>query len=172
MPSRAFASRCAYLAVLLFIVGILMASMLGPLMNFTPPPSIQVTVVSLAFSAFHLSLIPVVAALPSPEWARATGYAWIAIDNVLVFMGFFGVGAEVIVPARWGVHLACATWMFGASASGSGGVKTVGYLAAAALVVVSYVGPFIGTANVQPSLGPAALLLIIWLVLVGRELGR
>src|SRR5215212_3258338 len=111
MPPRILASRFAYSSVVLFIIGLGAASMLGSLMNFTGPPSTPVVVMCLAFSLFHLSLIPVVYVLDAPEWAKGSGYASIAIDNVLVFMSYFGVGAELVVPARWGVHLASATWI-------------------------------------------------------------
>ena len=30
-------------------------------------------------------------------------------------MSYFGVGPELIIPMRFGVHLAAATWIFGAS---------------------------------------------------------
>jgi uncharacterized membrane protein YccC len=70
------------------------------------------------------------------------------------------------------VHIAAATWIFGAAAYAQGAERLVGTLTAIAFAAVSFAGPFIGQQNAPKALGPAGLLLITWLVLVGMRLGR
>lgn len=163
------ASGFAYAAILLFVTGMALVITQQPPNTFTGSPPLLVIVVTLAFTLFHLSLLPVVAALEAPEWAKGSGYAWIVVDNVIVFMGYFGVGSELIVPMRWGVHLAAATWLFGASAAAGGAIRITGWLAAVAFVAASFAGPFVGADMGGQTLGPAGLLMILWLIMVGRQ---
>src|SRR5262249_28953829 len=121
---------------------------------------------------WHLLLLPVVAAVDAPPWAKGSGYAWIAVDNVLVFMSFFGVGAELVMPMRLGIHLASVTWIFGASLASSGAARVVGLLAVIATLFPSFAGPFVGAQRAGQLLGPSALLLVIWVVLLGIRLRR
>jgi len=164
------ASRFSYAAAVFFVVGMALVIAAAPPPSYvgTPPPVIIVA--TLAFLAFHLSLLPVVAALDAPEWAKASGYAWIAIDNMLNVMTYFGVDGELITPMRMGVHFAAASWIGGASMSAAGTRRVVGLLAALALVGASLVGPFVPAAARGSLLGPAGLLLVVWLILVGRGL--
>jgi hypothetical protein len=52
---------------------------------------------------------------PVPKVDEGSGYTWVAVDNVLVFMSYFGVGGDLIIPMRWGIQLAALTWISGAS---------------------------------------------------------
>ena len=165
-------SKFAYLAALLFVIGMALVITQQPPSSFPGSPPPLVVAVTLAFTLFHLSLLPIVAALDAPAWAKGSGYAWIVVDNVIVFVSYFGVGSELVIPMRWGVHLAAATWIFGASWSAAGGLKAVGSLTAVAFVAASFAGPFVGRAAAGQTLGPAGLLLVGWLVMVGRQLAK
>jgi len=114
----------------------------------------------------------VIAALAAPAWAKGSGYGWVVVDNVIVFMGYFGVGSDLVIPMRWGVHIAAATWIFGASSMAPGAARWIGSLAVLAFIAASFAGPFVGSASAGQTLGPAAALLIAWLVMVGRALGK
>ena len=166
------ASRFAFAAILFFVVGMALVITQQPPATYAGSPPTLVTVVALAFTLFHLSLLPVIAALDAPAWAKGSGYAWIVVDNVIVFMGYFGVGADLIVPMRWGVHLAAATWIFGASGAAQGGMRWIGWLAVLAFVGASFMGPFVDRATAPKTLGPASLLLVIWLGMTGAKLAK
>src|SRR5262249_23715817 len=109
------ASKWAYAAAGLFVVAMAMLLMQPPPATFTGAPPAIVIMVSAGFVIFHLSLLPVIAAMPAPEWARGSAYVWVVVDNVIVFMSYFGAGADLVTPMRMGVHLAAATWLVGAS---------------------------------------------------------
>lgn len=165
-------SAFAYAGIVFFVAGMTLVITQQPPTSFAGSPPPLVVAVALAFTLFHLSMLPVVSALEAPPWAKGSGYAWIVVDNVIVFVGYFGVGADLVIPMRWGVHLAAATWIAGASWSAGGALKGVGTLAAAAFVAASFAGPFVGQATAGQTLGPAGLLLVAWLVMVGRRLAR
>jgi hypothetical protein len=166
------ASKYAYAAIVLFVIGMTLAITQHPPSSFVGPPPAIVVAVTLAFVGFHLCSFPVIAALDAPGWAKGSGYAWIVVDNVICFMSYFGVGVELVIPMRWGVHLALATWVFHASASAAGAIRIVGLLAALALFGASFAGPFVGRETAGQTLGPGALLLVIWYVLVGMRIGK
>ena len=171
MPSR-IASTSAFAAAVCFVLGMALLISQQPPMTFVGPPSTVVVVMSLAFILWHLLLLPVVAVVDAAPWAKGSGYAWIAIDNVIVFMSFFGVGAELVMPMRLGVHLAAATWVFGASVASTGAERIAGLLATIALLAASFAGPFVGAQKAGQMLGPSALLLVIWVGLIGLRLRR
>ena len=169
MPGRSVA-KYAYAAILLFVIGMTLAITQHPPMTFSGRPPTIIVAITLAFVGFHLSLLPVVSALDAPGWAKGSGYAWIVVDNVICFITYFGVGADLIIPMRWGVHLGAATWIFGASAAAGGALRIVGWIATLAFVGASFAGPFVGVANAGQTLGPAGLLLVTWLAMVGMKL--
>lgn len=118
-------AKFAYAAVAFFVIGMAVTITQAPPATFAGAPPPVVVVMAVAFTAFHLSLLPVVAGLDAPAWAKGSGYAWIVVDNVLVFMSYFGVGGDLVTPMRWGVHLATATWIAGASSRAPGAMKWV-----------------------------------------------
>jgi hypothetical protein len=167
------ASRFAYIAVVFIAVGLGASIALRPPEEFAEAPLLSVVVTTTAFLLFNLAMLPVIAALPSPAWARTSGFAWVVVDNVLELMSLFDEGADLIIPMRWGIHLATATWILGASWAQRGALRWVGVIVALALTAVSLAGPFIADrAAVVQSLGPAALLFIVWIVIAGVRLGR
>lgn len=167
------ASRFAYAAAALFAVALAASIALRPPEGFEGTPPLSVVVTTVAFVLYHLAMLPVIAALPAPAWAKGSGFAWVAFDNVLEMMSLFGQGAELVVPLRWGIHLATATWIFGASWAQQGAFRWVGLVVVIALTGVTLAGPFIADREMVPqTLGPAALLFIAWIVMAGLRLAR
>src|SRR6188474_351044 len=105
------ASKCAYAAAAFFVLGMAVIISQAPPSSYSAAPPLAIIVAACLFLAFHLSLLPVVAALDAPDWAKASGYIWIAIDNVLTMTTYYGVGGELVTPMRMGIHLAAATWI-------------------------------------------------------------
>lgn len=170
MTQTRAAAQFAYVAVVCFVSAMALAITQAPPPTFPGAPPPLVIVVSVDFVLFHLALLPVVAALDAPAWAKGSGYAWIAVDNVIVFLSFFGVGADLIIPMRFGIHLAAAMWVFGASSAAGGALRGIGFVAALSFVASSFVGPFVGAATAPQLLGPPGLLLVVWLLMVAREI--
>ena len=166
------ASKFAYAAAAFFFVGLIVSIGMRPPEGFEGVPPLSVVLTTVAFLIYHLAMLPVIAALPSPSWAKGSGFAWIVVDNMLNMLSFFGEGSEFVTPLRWGVHLATATWILGASWSQRGAFRWVGVLVTLALSGITLVGPFLNRESVPQSLGPAALLFIVWIVMAGRQLGR
>lgn len=164
------ASKFAYAAAVFFLAGMVVIFTMG-LPEFDGAPPLPINLFTLFGLIFHLAMLPVIAALPAPTWAKASGFTWVVVDNMLVLLSFYGAGADIVPPLRMGVHLATATWIFGASMAHEGAFRWVGFLTVLAMAGVSLVGPFLGNAVTQAS-GPGALLLIIWIVMAGNQLGR
>src|SRR3990172_1320637 len=162
------ASKFAYASAVFFALGMIIAIGMG-LPEFDGVPPLSVILFTLFGLIFHLAMLPVIAALPAPSWAKASGFTWVVVDNMLVLLSFYNAGTELILPLRMGVHLATSTWIFGASMAHTGALRWVGFLVVIAMAGVSLIGPFLGNAIVQAS-GLGALLLIIWIVMVGNQL--
>jgi hypothetical protein len=164
------ASKFAYAAVLFFISGMVFV-ILGVQDQFDGPPSPNIIGYVLSGLIFHMAMLPVISALPAPSWAKGSGYAWIVADNMLLMLTFYGNGMEIVPPLRWGVHLATATWIFGAGLNQQGVSRWLGFLAALGLTGASLSGAFDESA-VQLLLRPAGLCLIVWLIMAGVRLGK
>ncbi|HET9906542.1 MAG TPA: hypothetical protein VFQ23_07870 [Anaerolineales bacterium] len=163
-------STFAYAAAGFFIATMVIAIGIG-LPEFEGTPPLSVNLFTLFGLIFHLAMLPVIAALPAPLWAKVSGFTWVVVDNMLILLSFYSAREEIVTPLRMGVHLATATWIFGASMSHTGALRWVGFIVVIAMAGVSLIGPFLGNAVVQAS-GPGALLLIIWIFMVGNHLGR
>ena len=164
------ASTFAYVAAVCFIATMIIAIGMG-LPEFEGAPPLSVNLFTLFGLIFHLAMLPVIAAVPAPTWAKASGFTWVVVDNMLVLLSLYNAGGEIVMPLRMGVHIATATWIFGASMSNTGALRWVGFLVILAMAGVSLMGPFLGSAVVQAS-GPGALLLIIWIFIAGNLLSK
>jgi hypothetical protein len=133
---------------------------------------------SLLGLACHLILLPVVATLQAPAWARAAGYGWLIVDvalNVAAWnIASFGFGnAEMrLITAtfdsmRQGIHVSAGIWIAAASLEATGLARATGILAAAFLIGFALLGPFLPDWAIYPGYA----FLIVWLALVGRLLG-
>lgn len=164
------ASKFAYVAAFFFAAGMAVIFTMG-LPEFEGQPPLSINLFTFFGLIFHLAMLPVIAALPSATWAKASGFTWVVVDNMLVLLSYYGAGADVVPPLRMGIHLATATWIFGASLTQGGAFRWVGFLTIIAMAGVSLVGPFLGDAVTQAA-GPGALLLITWTIMAGIRLGK
>lgn len=131
----------------------------------TMPQHIAVPVVAVAF---HVVLFPVVAALPSADWARAAGYGWLVLDIAANIMYINNVDEQTTTALRYGAHIPAALWIITASLKGNRFMRVTGILQAVIMGSYSFIAPW------APMwvLYPAMLLLIIWLILSGRHLSK
>jgi hypothetical protein len=164
------ASRFAYAAALFFIFGMVII-ITGVQNEFegSPPPS----VIAYVFVGlmFHFALLPVITALPAPSWAKGSGYAWVVVDNMLLMLTLYSTGVEIIDPLRWGIHLATATWIFGASLNQQGLSRWIGFIVAFGMTGASLGGAFDESA-ISLLMGVAGPALIVWLIIAGVRLGK
>jgi hypothetical protein len=122
---------------------------------------------ALLGNAEHLLLFPIIAALPAPRWAKSAGYGWLVVDMATDIMALQGVPPTIYLPLRYGGHISAALWAASAALQAKGAVRIVGVLYALDLALYSYLphGAFF-------VLLPSAVLLPLWLVLLGRLLTR
>ena len=165
--SRTPASALAYAGSGLFVA--LFASQLA----HAPPP-----ISPLLGLACHLVLLPVVATLPAPAWARAAGYVWLIIDVVLNVaawniapLGFGNPELRLVTATfdsmRQGIHTSAGVWIVAASWAAPSAVWVTGILVSAFLVMFALGGPWLPAWAIYPGYA----LLVVWLALIGRILG-
>jgi len=165
------ASKFAYAAAFFFISGMAVAIGTG-LPRYEGTPSLPIILFTAFGLIFHLAMLPVIAALPAPAWAKASGFTWVVADNMLVMLTFYNAGSEIVQPLRMGVHLATATWILGASWNQTGAFRWIGLLVVLAMAGISLIGPFLGSNGILQASGLGALLLIVWTVMAGVRLGK
>ena len=155
--NRKLASAAAYIGAFLFVVLLVLFSSVH-----------QIVIIALVSVAFHLILLPVVAELPAPEWGRAAGYGWLVIDIALNVAGLNGVDLQMLMSLRLGAHVVAAVWIITSSLRCSLPVRTVGILQGICFAGYSLLAPWVPSWGLYPS----AVLLVIWLFLAGRMLGK
>jgi hypothetical protein len=64
---------------------------------------------------FHLSVLFLVSRMPAPDWARAAGFAWLALDITSGAMTLNNVPYDIAFPVRLGGHVLAATWIITAA---------------------------------------------------------
>ena len=164
------ASKFAYAAALFFVFG--MVTIITGVQNEyegSPPPSVIAYV--FVGLVFHFALLPVISALPAPSWAKGSGYTWVVVDNMLLMLTLYSTGEEIIAPLRWGIHLATATWIFGASLTQQGASRWIGFTVALGMSVASLGGAF-DEAALSLLMRVAGPFLIVWLIMAGVRLGK
>ena len=132
----------------------------------SPPPQVLILVGTVIAVAFHLLLLPVIANLAAPDWAKAAGYGWIVVDIACSIMTLNGVANSVTTALRYGGHVPAAVWIAAAAWNAGGAARYVGVALAVCLGGYSFLAPWV------PFVGfvPAIVLMIAWLPLVGRHL--
>jgi len=153
-----FASTAAYIGAALFALLII-------LFNTMPQ---NILVVSIVAVAFHVVLFPVVAALPSTDWAKAGGYGWLSLDIAANIMLLNGVDIHICTALRYGAHISAIIWIITASLKGNRSLQVVGILQALIMGSYSFIAPWAP----MEVLYPAMVLLIVWLILSGRLLSK
>lgn len=165
MSLQRFASWSAYAAAALF------AAMFA---SFGLPSTPAFDELKAALGVLsHAALLPVIAALAAPAWARTGGYAWALGDIVLnvATLNTIGLPAEtqaLVMGLRYGLHVCAAVWLLAAAAAARGLVRAASAALALALGGFSFVAPFVPPA----ALYPVMVLLVGWLVVLGRALGK
>lgn len=131
-------------------------------MSQNPPPRW----LEYAGLGFHLTLLPLAAQLPAPAWARAMGYAWIAIDSTVSGALLTGTPMAAAMPYRLGGHMLAGAWLAGASQALPTPARWLGRTLALCLGGNTLVAPL---AKGKPPvlLYAAGPLLVGWLAVVG-----
>lgn len=169
---NSIASKFAYIAAVSFILAIVVSSVMLPPESYTGQPPLSVILSVSFFIIFHLAMLPVISALRAPDWAKTSGFIWVAVDNMLEMMSFFGVGGELIIPMRWGIHLATATWLVGVGLEHRGFFRNYSFIVAILLIAVTLAGPFLERSVVAQTLGAAGVPFIIWIFISGFKLNK
>jgi hypothetical protein len=156
--SPKLASACAYAGALLFAILII-------LFNTVPKMVFPIAMVAVLF---HVVLFPVVAVLPSTNWAKAAGYGWLIVDIASNIMQLNGVDQQITSALRYGGHIPAIMWIIAASLRCNTSIMIIGILQALVMGSYSFVAPWVP----MWYLYPAMVLLIIWLLLIGRFVSR
>lgn len=160
------AARFAYAAAILFALH-LISYFIPALRDATlgTAPALAVLEAALAI-AQHAVILPVVAALPAPRWARIAAYTWILGDIVsdVLQMG----GSQQYLTLRLIVNVLAALWILAASWSAPRTLRIIGIFVALDLISYSLTAP-LGAFAVLVSL-PSLVLAPVWFWLVGRRL--
>ncbi len=119
---------------------------------------------------YHVLLLPVIAALPAPEWVKMAGFGWMLIDTALNGAVMVGLDETVSDPIRQGVHILSAVYVAGAGWAGGIGLTIVGALLAIVFLARTWlsgttveVGPWLKHLN--------AVLNVAWMVAMAIALG-
>ena len=156
--SPKLASTCANVAAVLFAILII-------LFNSIPNTVFPIAVVAVLF---HVVLFPVVAFLPSTNWAKAAGYGWLILDIASNIMQLNGVDQQITSALRYGGHIPAIIWIIVVSLRCNTAIMIVGILQALIMGSYSFVAPWVP----MWYLYPAMVLLIVWLLLIGRFVSR
>lgn len=155
--SKKWASAAAYSGALLFALLVVLFS--------TDAPVFAISIVAVVF---HIVLFPVVSTLPSPDWAKAAGYGWLILDIAANIMRLNNVDELICSALRYGAHIPAVIWIISSSLKCNRLILITGLLQS--LIMGSY--SFLAALVPMWYLFPAMILLIIWLILVGKYLSR
>jgi hypothetical protein len=118
---------------------------------------------------YHLLLLPAVAALPAPEWAKAAGFGWMIIDIVLNGAAFVGLKEEIGDALRQGVHILSALWVVAAGWTGGWYLAAAGTLLGAAFIT-RFIMSGMGFAQKKWLPNTNAALNVLWMITVAVAL--
>jgi len=127
----------------------------------------------------HVSLLPAIAWLPAPSWARPGGYAWMLLDTLLGVFELNLIASEppddererwekLITWMRYGLHVCAATWIIPASWRAPGWRRVLGVVFGASLGGFSFVAHRLP----RPAMAPIGVLQVAWLAWIGWTLQR
>ncbi len=100
-------------------------------------------IIAYAGVGSHLALLPLIAVLRAPSWAKIGGYTWVMVDTILFVAALNGVADETIFPCRLGLHVAAATWPLGVALTNTKALRWAGFALAAALGIVPLLGSLV-----------------------------
>jgi len=108
---------------------------------------------------FHLSVLFVVSRMPAPAWARAAGFAWLALDITSGAMTLNDVPYDIAFPVRLGGHVLAGTWIMTVSLlCKPRSVRFLGVVVGLWLALYT----FFGSALPVILLAPPGTLVVIW----------
>ncbi|MHA4811460.1 hypothetical protein ACX0G9_25390 [Flavitalea flava] len=108
-----------------------------PLMHKFPNVLYLSTVIAVIF---HFTLLPLIAAMPAPAWAKMGGFTWVFVDIILAVASVNGVSNEILEPMRGGVHVALIVWPFGIAIINKGFIRWVSIVFALSIGIVPLFG--------------------------------
>jgi hypothetical protein len=118
--------------------------------------------------AFHVALLPIVAAIPAIGWTRVGGYTWVVADIILAVAGLNGVPIATIEPLRFGVHVALVMWPIGIAFANSGFLRWASW----GFAITTGTVPLLGTL-VPPSTRFIGMpFVVLWYVAIILALRR
>jgi hypothetical protein len=118
--------------------------------------------------AMHGALVPVVATLPAPRWARRAGYAWLVVDIAANALTLGGTADGTTTAIRLAGHIGAAAWIVVASRKSSRPIRFVGSALAGWLFGYTVLAPVLPDA----AFTPAVPLMLVWLGMIARSLRR
>ncbi|MBG0823546.1 hypothetical protein HS048_22730 [Planomonospora sp. ID91781] len=112
---------------------------------------------------FHLSILFLVSRLEAAPWAKAAGYAWVALDVLTGILMINAVEYDTAWAVRLGGHVLAGVWIVASSlVSRSWPVRVVGVITGAWLAGYS----FVGTLLAEEFLRPAGIMILVWFALL------
>ncbi len=115
---------------------------------------------------YRVLLIPAVAFLPAPNWAKMAGWLWIFFDSALDIGSINNMDFDLVFQLRMGIHLAFGIWPIAVGWLSNGVHRWSAFLVGIVTAGYSFVAPWV------PSwiLASTALLLMIYIVISGIKL--
>lgn len=111
---------------------------------------------------FHISLLPLVAELPAPEWVKMAGYFWLFLDAAIGVAEIGSIEPAIAWNLRMGAHVATGIWIGGVSLHQPTAPLVVGIILGLWMGVHALVAPFVPKKILFVS-GP---LMVVWLALI------
>ncbi|GGP67775.1 hypothetical protein [Saccharothrix coeruleofusca] len=112
---------------------------------------------------FHLAILFLISRMDAPMWAKAAGFGWITLDVLAGALLINEVPAELPDQIRLGGHILAGLWIATASL-----VHRVAVVRIVGAITGTWLGgyTFVAHSLPEPYLRPAAILLIVWLILL------
>ena len=118
---------------------------------------------------FHIATFFLVARMPAPEWAKAAGYGWLALDILCAVMLINDVPHPIAWPVRLAGHVLEGLWLLPVSLLCAPlSLRVLGVVIG--LWVATY--SFFGTALPATVLAPAGVLTCVWFGLLAWHYKR
>ncbi|HEV2237730.1 MAG TPA: hypothetical protein VGR57_13800 [Ktedonobacterales bacterium] len=169
-PAARLAVPAAYAAAVLFALHL--ASYFVPTVRDATLAHAAGLAIALAVLALaqHLVVLPVVAALPAPAWARFAAVVWLGVDMGTDLAQLVGEPVSAYLNVRLAVNVLAALWIATASLGDRGALRVIGLVVALDFAAYSALALVFKQAFLVAL--PSLVLLPIWFALVGRRLDR
>ena len=116
---------------------------------------------------FHLALFLLIPKLEAPDWAKAAGYGWLLLDVTSGTMVLDGVPHAIADYVRLSGHIFAGIWIVTVSLPGSLPVKITGFIGGSWLFLFTFASRFLPF----NSLGPASIIVLVWLGFIAWQNG-